>query len=190
MTETSRRLFLACNPGESLRDELWRVGRFLHRENGGRQVPRENIHLTLLFLGQVDAADETALRERCAGIDFQPFELQLDRLGLWPRAGVAWIGTAQTPAPLGTLVAALREAASDIGLAVERRPYRAHVTLLRKAHGYVSKPVRPLAWTVDHFALVESVMGDEGVQYQIRERFPRAAAPETTKLSAGPAAVE
>ena len=95
------------------------------------------LHLTLAFLGDVDADVERRARETVdltarAG---HPMELTLGELGFFDHRGrlVAWRGIAPDGG-LDDLVALqaylVRELASR-GVAVDARPYRPHVTLAR-----------------------------------------------------------
>ena len=55
-------------------------------------VPAENIHMTLRFLGDVDASQQGALEARLAEFVFEPVTLTLDCAGYWSRAGILWLG--------------------------------------------------------------------------------------------------
>ena len=66
------RLFVALVPPEEVRRRLEAEGRALRGLcGGGRMVPRENLHLTLAFLGETDRrrAAERAM-DRAAGAPF------------------------------------------------------------------------------------------------------------------------
>ena len=58
---SSRRLFLACWPDQTLQELLDDLARRLHKKNGGRKTARENIHLTLVFLGAGSSASRAAV---------------------------------------------------------------------------------------------------------------------------------
>ena len=85
----SRRLFVALWPDAKVRHELTMLqARPEIRAAGGRTVPAKNIHMTLRFLGDVDASQQGELEERLAEFVFEPVTLTLDRVGYWPRAGI------------------------------------------------------------------------------------------------------
>ena len=79
---TSRRLFFALWPDATARESLVR----LQHELGdcGRPVPTENLHLTLRFLGDTGEERAAAVTAAAAGVVFDPFDWQLNRLGFWP----------------------------------------------------------------------------------------------------------
>jgi len=56
---------------------------------------------------------------------------------------------------------------------LERRPFAAHVTVIRKARALRALPPLPrIDWPVDEYVLVRSVLSSEGSQYSVIERFP------------------
>ena len=99
-------------------------------------VARDNVHVTLKFLGAVDNARlgalEPALAAAAAG--HAAFDLTIDGLGAFPsriRPRVLWAGIGAGAAELGTLAARVDEALAALGFARETRPFAAHVTLGR-----------------------------------------------------------
>lgn len=97
----------------------------------------ENLHLTLAFLGMLDAEEEgkaeAALRAAAAASG--PVTIMLGDLGSFGsrrHAGVVWRGIASSQG-LMELEARLVSALKDRDLALEDRPYRPHITLVRGA---------------------------------------------------------
>ena len=76
-----------------------------------------------LDLGNVDDATEARLSPRIAGITLPAFTASLNVVGYWPKPGILWLGPDDT-APFDRLNAALRGAASDCRIAVEKRNRR------------------------------------------------------------------
>ncbi|WP_313643804.1 RNA 2',3'-cyclic phosphodiesterase [Pseudomonas sp.] len=127
-----KRLFFALPVSDSQRRAIahWRRGLNLR---SGKPVPSENFHLTLLFLGDVDAAQVPAI---CAAVDTltrpqAPLRLVLDRLNSWQRAGVLALEPQETPAALRQFVYALQQALLPMGFGEQGREYRPHLTLSR-----------------------------------------------------------
>jgi 2'-5' RNA ligase len=127
-----KRLFFALPVGEAQRRDLahWRRGLNLR---SGKPVPADNFHVTLLFLGDVDAAQLPAI---CAAVERlqrpkAPLRLLLDRLQVWPRAGALVLEPEQAPAALRQLVYALQQALLPLGIEAQARDYRPHLTLSR-----------------------------------------------------------
>lgn len=160
-----RRVFFALWPDENTRQALARATRAAVRQCGGKPTPIENLHVTLAFLGPVtpdDLANVEALRPPAAA----PFDLVLDRLELWARAHVLWVGPSETPDALLALERELWNRLVDLGFKRERKPYVPHVTLARKAQA-ARGTVSPVTWRIDGFALVESKTGPRNSRYSV-----------------------
>lgn len=166
-----QRLFFALWPDEALREALTPLLR-LKRECGGRAHPPSNLHITLNFLGMVDAAIRDCLERAADEIAVPPFELTLDRFGYWPRPKVMWLGCSKVPGPLQALVEGLNGAMRGCGLQPEGRPYHPHLTLLRKAQRAPTAEPPSLTWQADDFVLAESVSTPGGVEYRVLRRWP------------------
>jgi 2'-5' RNA ligase len=150
-------------------------GRELQRLVGGKPTRQESIHLTLVFLGDVDQDrmdDVLGVGTRAA---FEPFAFAVDTAGCWGHNGVAWVAPRVTPAPLLSLVASLEAALLDCGFRVDERPYAAHVTVVRKARCRpIAVTLTPVEWRVDGFVLVRSELNVEGSRYTVIGRWPDA----------------
>jgi 2'-5' RNA ligase len=169
----TQRLFFALWPGPELQLALARLGRELLGRERGRPVAADNLHLTLAFLGSVDAGARACLERAAEALRGEPFTLRFDRAGWFPRPKVFWLGCPDTPAPLAALVEGLRSAQRGCGLEPEARPWAAHLTLARKvARRPRPLPFAPVEWPVARFALVESHTGPEGVRYEPLRFWP------------------
>ena len=105
---------------------------------GIRWVDPSGIHLTLKFLGDVDAGRVdsllAAMEQAACEFESSSFPLGLSGLGVFPNAReprVLWAGVDGDLAALGRLQTLVDEALSELGFARERRPFRPHLTLGR-----------------------------------------------------------
>jgi 2'-5' RNA ligase len=152
------RLFIALWPEPGVREALraWRDGCAWPKSASPTRT--EQLHVTLHFLGNVP-------RERLPelvhgiGVRFDPFELDFGHPELW-HGGIAVLAPDAVPEPLLALHSALGEALERLGLPLEARPYRPHVTLARRA-GPVLAPIHgpPIKWQINGYALMESKVG-------------------------------
>jgi 2'-5' RNA ligase len=149
---------------------------------GARWIDRENYHITLRFLGDIDdrAAQEAAnMLDR---VERAPFDLHLEGLasfgGRKPRAVVASV--APEPALLD-LQAEQERLMRRIGLDPEARKFTPHVTLARlrgsssldvaeylSARGYF----RTAPFRVERFVLFSSRASTGGGPYVVEEEYP------------------
>jgi 2'-5' RNA ligase len=161
------RAFFALVPGESVRVALCTLGRALAEQIGGRAVPAHNIHLTLAFIGNVEPLRVSAL---CALLDELPrysFVLTLDRVGEWHHAGVAWTAPSVVPRTLTALHARLDERLRVGEFPVEARPFRPHVTLVRRRKRPLADgPSTLIDWRVERVSLMRSESIAGGVRYR------------------------
>jgi RNA 2',3'-cyclic 3'-phosphodiesterase len=163
----TQRLFFALWPEPELSQRLYGLAGKLLRGDGRRVAP-ENIHLTLAFLGPVDAPFRRCAEKVASALSITAFTLTLEKTGCWSRSGILWAGPGQTPQPLLSLVQTLNDGLSGCGYQPERRAYAAHLTMARQVRRCPDRhPIEPLAWDVRRFCLVQSRVGAEGAWYEI-----------------------
>ena len=123
------RLFTGLAIPESLAAELALMRGGL---TGARWIDVENYHLTLRFIGDIDAPTADAVDEVLAGIRRKNFTVTLEGLGYFggdkPRAIVARVQASQA---LVELQAEQERRLRRIGLPPEPRRFMPHVTLAR-----------------------------------------------------------
>jgi 2'-5' RNA ligase len=154
-TDARKRLFLALWPDAAQRTALMRLQSLWGWPPAARPVAAGRLHLTLHFLGDVDAGALAPLVDALGTVRAAPGRVVLHRLRLWP-GGIA-VAEGRADASLAGLHGRLGEAIARAGLAVQTRPWKPHVTLARDA-----APARaaaldaPVPWTADRFVLVWS----------------------------------
>lgn len=168
------RLFFALWPDAELQAKLAAWAR--QAAGRGRAMRRENIHLTLAFLGATEVALLPELIALATGVRFAPFGLLLDRAGHWKRNRIICCGVGEEPRSLVALVEALRACLAAAGIKYDPKPFVSHVTLVRDATGLAAVPAWvPLAWEAHDFALVGSTRVEGRVTYRVLQRFPAQA---------------
>ena len=180
-SNASQRLFFALWPDPGLQRELARRAAEALGHRRARPTPAANLHVTLAFLGEVDAAARACAEAAAGRVTAAPFTVSLDRLGYWGRRGLLWAGPSQPPPAMAGLAADLGEAlAADCGFERERRPFQAHITLARKVPKMPGRlAMAPLEWPVARFVLVASELGPGGATYTIVGEWPLTDDPPT-----------
>jgi 2'-5' RNA ligase len=161
------RLFVALRPPEAVLDEVSAAVEVLRAAAPElRWTPREQWHLTLCFLGEVDPAVVPRLTDRlreAAQVAHAP-ELWLAGGGRFGR-NVLWVGVGGETDILASLVRAVNRAVRSCRIGIERRPYRPHLTVARARRSGSVGPAegltdfRSASWRADQIELVHSRLG-------------------------------
>lgn len=172
------RLFVAIHPPAPIRARLLDL---MGGVPGARWQTDDQLHLTLRFIGEVDAHIADDIAAALLGVTHATFEIALDgagRFGRGGRAGALWIGVAPHD-PLAALHKKVDAACRRAGLPSEGRAYLPHITVARL--GRTTGPVDPFLsvasstasdpFAVDSFCLYESTLGASGATYEIVERY-------------------
>jgi RNA 2',3'-cyclic 3'-phosphodiesterase len=173
------RLFSAIELPEATRAELHRLHMPLP---GARWLASEDYHLTLRFAGDIGnrLADEFAAN--LASINADAFEIRLAGVSAFGGndPNLVYAGVEPCDA-LDALARAHEKAARNAGLAIQKRPFKAHVTLARLQHSNVEAVARYLTHFggyrsdpifVSRFVLMSSRPGTGGGPYGVVEAFP------------------
>jgi RNA 2',3'-cyclic 3'-phosphodiesterase len=179
-------MFVAVQVPERVRDQLSaQLGSWRRDLDGWRWSDPARWHLTLAFLGDVDASLLPDLTRRLARVStrHQPFEVALGGVGAFSRAArarVLWIGVARGREPLTKLAGSVGASARRSKIPVEDRRYRPHLTLARRKAPVdvrerltVDAGLETSVWPVESFVLVESHVGAE-VRHDPVEEFQLA----------------
>jgi 2'-5' RNA ligase len=151
------RLFFAIWPDAPSRAALAALAAGAATRAGGRPVPAANLHLTLVFLGEVDTPRIGDLVAAAGGLPAPAFTIVLDTIGGFRRSGVAWAGCREPAKELLGLQAGLDRRVREAGFHPDARPFAPHLTLARRVRAPVTpRPIDAIAWRVSSFALVES----------------------------------
>jgi len=174
------RLFVAIELPESVKSDLARLQSGVP---GARWLEREQMHLTLRFIGAVDRgtfADIAAVLSTVAG---EPVTLTLgglDTFGNRRHAHTLWVGVSKSPA-LHQLKGRVDSALARADIPGDDRKFAPHITLAR-LKGSVSPRLgtfiaannlfRSEPFTVDSFALFSSITRSEGAIYTAEAVYP------------------
>jgi len=123
------RLFTAIDLPDPIAESLVRLQAGVP---GARWQEREQLHLTLRFIGEVDQRDAASIDEMLSSIDAPHMTLELKSVGEFggknPRA--LWAGVVANEA-LSHLQRKIESLLQRLGLPAEERKFTPHVTLAR-----------------------------------------------------------
>lgn len=160
------RIFFAIFPNKTIQSLLDDQAKYLLPLCAGRKVKKQNIHLTLLFLGNVMPERIAELRRIARTVSIKSFELNLEEIRYWKHNRIVYIKAKQFPEELSMLVDSLTGHLSAAGFLIDKRIYKPHITLIRNAIRPVTINLNnPIRWTIDEWGLIQSLQADKGVHY-------------------------
>lgn len=168
-----KRLFFALWPDETTRGQIASLNQQL--DGVGRKLIPQNLHVTLVFLGNVEDDIADAVERLAAEIRAAPLELVFDELDYWKRPRVICLTCRRQPDTVYDLVNQLTRMVKGFPIRLDHRAFRAHITLARKAQQRPHLVFEPIRLKARDFALVQSVSTEHGVRYRVLARWPLVA---------------
>ena len=143
-----------------------------------KRVERENIHITVRFLGDVREGLVGELQRLVSGTVFDPFRVELRGLGVFPslrRPRVVWVGISDGVEELTDIFRRLERELVGMGFRPESRGFSPHITLARVRSGRnrerLAEELRGRAseffggFEIEHIRLKKSVLTPRGPIY-------------------------
>lgn len=177
------RTFVCVSPDEASTAALASFMARLRDFPGYKWVAPENMHLTLLFLGESDVSQVQRMDsnlDRLGGV--RPFGIKLSGAGAFPNLSAPktmWLGVREGAPELEKLAAKVAQAAKNSGYPQERKKFKAHLTIARtRGDGGAMPPelkkildeAPELSWRCESFTLMKSQLTPKGPIYtRIRE---------------------
>lgn len=172
------RLFVAIELPDVIKDSLERLMGGLP---GAKWSDSEQMHLTLRFIGEVDARHADDIAAELGDIRSPGFTLSLVGLGEFSSRGrvqTLWAGVENNPALLA-LQTRVEAAVRRAGVAPEKRRFHPHVKLARFKDGTPNlgryftenEPFRSVPFDVEEFTLFSSLLGSDGAAHHVEARY-------------------
>jgi 2'-5' RNA ligase len=174
------RLFIAIPLSKNLKNRIIKMQKPVE---GIKWQGRDQLHLTLRFLGEASSDRLSELSKQLGNIKQEPFSLNIKGTGVFPNlrsSQVIWAGVRKSKL-LGDLYEAVEKQCQAVGFDAEKRPYKPHITLgrVKRAPG---NDVRKLlksseseissSEVVNGFNLYQSETLPEGAVHSIIEAYP------------------
>ena len=120
------RLFLAINFDDEVKSKLLQCQESLRRASvSGNFTRPENLHLTLVFLGETSPAHARGIQRVMDCAPNEPFTLQFEGMGKF--GDTWWVSIRQCPALTG-LYDHLSQGLRAAGFTIESRSFKPHLT--------------------------------------------------------------
>ncbi|MGC8880744.1 MAG: RNA 2',3'-cyclic phosphodiesterase [Minisyncoccia bacterium] len=181
----NQRLFIAIKPPEEILEEILKYQKEVSKYRGFRLVEKENLHLTLIFLGYVKQEEVPTIIEILSKISqkYQPFSLNLSLFDYGPNLKSPRLIWLEGEAPKN-FISLKREIEKElernkIAFDKEKRNFKTHITVLRIKKDFLKHlPIREeiikktnLNFEAKSFKLMESKLSPFGAQYLELETF-------------------
>ena len=162
------RLFVAINFNDETRARLIALQDELRSCSvRGRFSLPENLHLTLAFLGECDVKQTTAIKAVMNEINFDPFVINIDRVGRFKRDGgkqrvpaksvATWWAGIQESKALAKLHSDLTDKLTAADFKLDKRKFNPHITLGREIITSAAPwQIPPFGETVTNIELMKS----------------------------------
>lgn len=148
-------------------------------------VKRENIHITLNYLGETDSEqiEEHATHLSAITNQYPPITLSTSDTGIYPHANeprVLWVGAAPHDLTLNTFKQNLDKELTRLGYKLDKRIFQPHITLARVKsisrkssfiHDFLSSEVREFNFEVDTLVWMKSTLTPAGAVYEKLKSF-------------------
>lgn len=165
-TIRSKRLFFALWPDDHTRQQIASLCTQLNADTC-KPTKAENIHITLAFLGQVDETTEQTLIQQIEHLSAPRLQLTFDQLKLWRKPQILCLTSAHPNQNLLQLNLQIKQICQACGIVLEDRPYKAHITLARKAKKKLNTQAISINWRAHSFSLIESINTRNGPVYRL-----------------------
>jgi len=155
------RLFIAINFPEAIKSAMAKVRDSIKDAAlRGNFTFDENLHLTLVFLGECDERQANTVKSVMSETMFPEFTLMLDKAGYFKRdnGNTWWIGLKENKS-LSGLQADLTRRLQQKGFIMENRKFIPHVTVGREVKlrsGFVQPEVSQVDFNVTSIELMKS----------------------------------
>ena len=173
------RLFVAIDIPDGIKSQLtgWRMSM-----SGARWVSPDQMHLTLAFLGEHPLSVYDEVCQSLEDIKFSPFDIEFQEVGFFGSKKVPrtlWASVHSSPGLIG-LQKSVSKRCQDLGIEIEARKFRPHLTLARLNGASYEDLGRFLeagclarsdSFSVDSFALFSSKLLPRGAVYHIEQTY-------------------
>ena len=153
-----------------------------------KPVERENIHLTLKFLGNVSAPRMTEVKSSLKRLPFPAFPAEIKGAGAFPNlnhTNVIWVGVNEGWTQVEQIYEQVEKLMSGLGFRRENRPFSPHITIARVRSGRMRDEIANFLQhisdesfgtiTVDKVRLKQSILSSSGPKYStLLEVLPRS----------------
>lgn len=170
------RLFIALNIPEEIKDNIIEIRNSVQQSKNFKWEPKEKLHLTLKFIGEVDRSilnpiiDELNFIENYSVINCCIFKFDFFFRNKKP--SILWAGL-KTDETLLQLVDDLNDRLKKLSIPIEEKKFKSHLTLLRLkndpginfVNSFKNFTFEPIIFTANSVSVIKSELNPSGSKY-------------------------
>tara|TARA_Y100000031_G_C8239575_1_gene395027 strand:+ start:157 stop:636 length:480 start_codon:yes stop_codon:yes gene_type:complete len=153
------RTFIALDIPDEVKDKITEIQNELQIE--GKLTKKENIHLTLKFLGDVHNVDD--IKKQLRNINHEQFTATIDEIGTFSNR-IIWLHLNN--------VDELQKKIDNILPFPKENRFMSHITIARPKKIIKIPNINKITFQIKSFSLQKSILTSEGPIYETLERFP------------------
>lgn len=172
-----KRLFIALNLPSQIKNEIVSLINQLKKPNDGiKWVNLQGLHLTLHFLGYLAQAQTEHIKLIMQSLEgkFHGFQFRLGKINAFPNLVNPRVIFLECEQINGNSVFKLQELLGkeliQLGIAIDKRPWKTHITLGRVKFKSNLKlalvNLEPIDFAISSFELIESILKPTGAEYK------------------------
>ncbi|MCS7250295.1 MAG: RNA 2',3'-cyclic phosphodiesterase [candidate division WOR-3 bacterium] len=176
------RSFIALEIPEEIKNEIYQYIENFKKDNLPiKWVEKENLHITLVFLGEQDLNFLNKVKEilKKLSSNFKSFYINLANFGFFPNAKkprVFWIGIKKNKELIVKMAEELNRELKKIGFKPEEREFSPHLTIGRfkavfNSEKYLSLKYESKDFLIDKITLFKSTLTPQGPIYEVIENY-------------------
>lgn len=177
------RCFVAIEFPEHIRAEIFHAFENLKKSGScfGNFVEKDNLHLTLSFVGEVSEEQVGEIKKVLKRIDFRKFPIEIGNLGFFPNESfvkIVWLDVLSNE--ILSLKKEIEKKLIKEGFSFKEIEFVPHLTVARikgikdkkKFHEEIEKiKLGKMFFIAEDFCLMKSVLKNDGPEYKVLERF-------------------
>lgn len=178
------RVFIAIDLPENVKARIFHKFELFQNKNlfKGKFVAKENLHLTLKFLGNVPNEKLEEIKKKLRSIEFEKFECGIGKVGVFNENHIKIIWVDLMCENVEKLQKQISNALPP--LSTDDKEFNTHVTTARvRSVGNKEELLKELRnmhfkgmdFEVNEFLLIKSELTRQGPRYEVLERYPLIA---------------
>jgi len=178
------RAFIAIDLPDKIKGYLSKIQKELKINSAKiKWVEKENLHLTVKFLGELDEAKINEVKQALSKIEFKPQTVSLSEIGVFPSENyirVIWAGIKPSD-KIVELQQKIETSLAELGIKKENRKFETHITLgrvkfIKDKKELIDKiksvDIKTEEFVLDCFKLKKSTLTEKGPVYEDLSIFP------------------